>query len=139
MTIDEIKSKYSDRILGMLESAAQVVRLSGFHVPPPVLVDASARTKHIFWWTDAEDERKAKQLQLQFMAGVSEEITGKPDELRFSFCLYDLQFGLILGCRDSDWVNRNNPKQVEEAFTSIASRWPILLTQVRKAAETIRE
>jgi hypothetical protein len=141
MTIDEIRTKYSDRILDMLERAAQEVRLAGFTVPPPVLAALSSDlTKHIFWWTDAEDpaRRWPKVLQLQFMAAMSEEVLGLPGKLRFSFCLVDLQIGEFLGCRESKWIDRDDPELVEEAFDLIASRMPVLLPQLRHIAEGLR-
>lgn len=138
MTPDEIRSLYSFRIIDILQQAAAVVRHSGFTVPVPVIGDTSHLTNHTFWWTDAEDDRKKKFLQLQFMAAVSEELGKGPGQIRFSFCLIDLQFGRFLGCRESKWVDRNDPDAVEEAFVSVESRLPILLAQIKKLADGLK-
>lgn len=139
MTVDEIRSRYSDRILDLLEHSAQALRDMGFQVPKPHFADLQG-SKHSFWWTDAEDERRRwpKVLQLQFMAAVSEELKRPAGDIQFRFCIVDLQVGDFLGCRESNWVNRDDPELVEEAFVSIESRLPALLTHLRQIAGIVR-
>lgn len=138
MTPAEIRSLYSFRILRILEQAAAVFRTAGFTAPSPLFGDTAHLTNHTFWWTDVEDNRNTKFLQLQFMAAVSEELGKGPGLIRFSFCLIDLQFGRFLGCRESEWVDRNDAEAVEEAFFSVESRLPILLTQIKKLADGLK-
>lgn len=138
MTIDDIRSRYSFRILDMLERGAEVFRASQFDVPKPVLADPEISRGHALWWTDVESQTH-KILQLQVMAAASEDVLGRPGELRFSFCLFDLAFGRILGCRESQWVNRDDEEAVEAAFTFVESHMPIMLKGLRRLAEGLRE
>lgn len=141
MTPEDIKSKYSFRAVGMLNRAADIFRSAGFHVPKPVfpntlLPNDAGYSKHVFWWTDVENE-KNKLVQLQIMAAASEEVLKEPGKLRFSFCLYDLQFGNILGCRESQWVDRNDPQAVEEAVEFVESHMSVMLRGLEKLSETL--
>jgi hypothetical protein len=134
---EDVRSRYSFRVLDLLERGAQVFRDFGFHVPKPVLADPEISRGHTFWWTDVENQTH-KILQLQVMAASSEDVLGRPGELRFSFCLFDLAFGRVLGCRESEWINRDDEEAVEEAFASVESHLPVMLMGLRRLAEGLR-
>lgn len=125
--IEDIRGRYTDRLLDLLERAAQVLRLLGFNVPAPhpwtpsgPLQDVSA-----FWWTDAEGP---KHLQLQFHAKYA-ATQGSSGEVQISFCIFDLATGRILGCQETKWFD---PSHLEEVVAALESGWPATLAEVHK-------
>lgn len=136
MTPEDIRSRYSFRALSMLERGAEIFRSAGFHVPKAALIDPEISMGHTFWFTDVANQ-KNRLIQLQIMAAASEKITGEKDKLRFSFCLMELQFGDILGCRESQWVDRNDPEAVEEAVKFVESYMSVMLRGLEKLSQTL--